>query len=534
MNNVDLIKGLFKTTGNPNEAHKKNAVIYTRVSTKEQAENNDSLDTQKKYCRQLAGKEELTVLEEFGGTYESAKNDGRKEFMRMLDFIKKSPVKISYIIVYSLDRFSRSGGQAIALAEQLRNMEVHIISCTQPTDVNTSSGTFQQSIQLLFSKWDNDQRKEKVIAGMKEKLLDGYWMGKAPIGYDHIRTKDGQQLVINAVGEIIRKAFLLKADQGLTNYEISQSCKALGRFINEKRLFDIFRNPFYCGYIRNRLLENEVIKGKHPILVSEEVFLKANNIGVAQPQNYISKPTDQLFPLKRFVKCSKCGTTWVGYTVTGKKATYYKCNQRGCKCNRNAAILHEEFKGFLSTYVIPEKYIEPLKAQLNLTFKSMNKDNEVSKILLKTKLNEAEENLYKVEERYALGKIEDETVYCRIRGKFQDEIGGINAELRKLNSTLSNLDNFIHYSVKLSSKLNTMWGSGNFELKQGLQNLMFPEGVTYDFQKSEYRTCKSNWVFASIAGQARVFQNEEGGSTLFLPGNSALVVLTGIEPVSKV
>ena len=66
-----------------------NAVIYTRVSTKEQADNNASLDTQLKYCEQLAQKKGLDVVEYFGGTYESAKSDERKHFQKMLNFVFK-------------------------------------------------------------------------------------------------------------------------------------------------------------------------------------------------------------------------------------------------------------------------------------------------------------------------------------------------------------------------------------------------------------------------------------------------------------
>ncbi len=534
MSNIELIKSLYKANADSHDNNKKNVVIYTRVSTKEQAENNDSLEIQLKYCKQYADKNGYNVLGEFGRKYESAKSDARKEFQRMLSFVRSSTEKINYIIVYSIDRFSRTGGAAISVADELRKMGVHIIACTQPTDTKTSSGTFQQNIQFLFGQYDNELRKEKCVAGSKEKLLNGYWMGKAPIGYVHAKELGEQKLVINNVGEIIRKAFLLKVEQGLTNYEISMRCKSFGHFINEKRLFDIFRNPFYCGYIKNRLLGNEIVKGRHEPLISEEVFLKANNIGFDQAKTFVKKNNDDIFPLKRFVKCDYCGTTCVGYSVVNKKAIYYKCNKRGCRHNRNADIMHSSFNEYLSNYTIPEKYIEPLKLQLSLTFKALNKDSEVTKILLRTKLHEAQDNLFKVQERYALGKIEDDEVYKRITAKFNEEISHINNELKKTELKLSNLDNFVHYSVKLSSKLNVMWTSGSFEIKQGLQNLIFPEGVSYDFQNNTYRTCKMNSVFSSISEQSRLYQQEEFSSPLFLDSNSGLVVPTGIEPVSKV
>ena len=144
-----------------------NCVIYTRVSTKEQADNNMSLDTQRKSCEQFAVKNAYTILGCFGGTYESAKTDERKEFSRMLSFVKKSREKITHIIVYSVDRFSRSGGNAIYLTEQLKKQGVMVHSVTQPTDSTTSSGSLQQNIQFIFSEYDKQLRREKCMAGIK-------------------------------------------------------------------------------------------------------------------------------------------------------------------------------------------------------------------------------------------------------------------------------------------------------------------------------------------------------------------------------
>src|SRR3954469_16426193 len=80
-----------------------NCVIYTRVSSKEQMDANQSLEWQKKYCDEYAIKNKFNIKGYFGGTYESAKSDERKEFNRMLKFVKASREEISYILVYSLD-----------------------------------------------------------------------------------------------------------------------------------------------------------------------------------------------------------------------------------------------------------------------------------------------------------------------------------------------------------------------------------------------------------------------------------------------
>ncbi|WP_230680379.1 recombinase family protein [Pontibacter rufus] len=127
------------------------AVIYTRVSTKEQAETNQSLETQLERCRLYAERHGYEVVETFGGTYESAKNDERKHFQLMLDFVKKSRHKVGYIIVYSHDRFSRSGSNAIYITDQLSQLGISVVAVTQPVDTMTASGKLQQGIQFLFS-----------------------------------------------------------------------------------------------------------------------------------------------------------------------------------------------------------------------------------------------------------------------------------------------------------------------------------------------------------------------------------------------
>ena len=173
-NDLSMFKAFVKPSHQLTNPTTTNSVIYTRVSTKEQADNNMSLETQRKICEQYAHKNGYVVVESFGGTYESAKNDERKEFNKMLSYVKKSKEKISYIIVYSVDRFSRSGANAIYLKEQLRQQGVHILAVSQPSDTATPSGSLQQNIQFIFSEYDNQLRREKCMSGVKEALLRGY------------------------------------------------------------------------------------------------------------------------------------------------------------------------------------------------------------------------------------------------------------------------------------------------------------------------------------------------------------------------
>jgi site-specific DNA recombinase len=109
MNQFELIQSFAKGKASDNTKQRgRNAVIYTRVSTKEQADTNQSLETQKKYCLQYALKHELNVLGFFGGTYESAKTDERNEFNRMIRSVKNQEEGVSAILARTKHYYLRS------------------------------------------------------------------------------------------------------------------------------------------------------------------------------------------------------------------------------------------------------------------------------------------------------------------------------------------------------------------------------------------------------------------------------------------
>ncbi|HXA02465.1 MAG TPA: recombinase family protein, partial [Cytophagaceae bacterium] len=314
-NKNNNFNGFAKGQVRENKTAGLNAVIYTRVSTKEQADTNQSLETQKKYCIEYARKNSFNVMGFFGGTYESAKTDERNEFNRMIKYVKNQKQKISYILVYSLDRFSRTGDNAIYISSQLKTQGISIVAVTQPIDVSTVGGVLQQNIQFIFSKYDNDLRREKCVTGMKEKLLRGEWMGQVPIGYSYasaFRSKE-QKIEINDYGHLIKKAFQWKANEGISNVEIVERLAKLGLNIPKQRLTDTLRNPFYCGYIAHKMLEGQVLKGKHPALIPEQLFFEANEILKKKAHGSKWRRNEDNIPMRKFIKCADCSEPFTGY-----------------------------------------------------------------------------------------------------------------------------------------------------------------------------------------------------------------------------
>ncbi len=503
-----------------------NSIIYTRVSGREQ-EKNMSLSWQKKYCEELCKRNGYTIVAYFGGTFESAKTDERKEFKKMLDFIRKSNKKVNNIIVYSLDRFSRAG--STWLIDQLRGWGVRIISVTQPADSNTANGRWYQKMQLLIAELDNEQRKDKCVTGMREKLLRGEWITKPTLGYEKIKGAGGKiQCVISEQGKLIRKAFQWRAEENLPHAEIVRRLEKIGLAITRQKLSDIFRNPFYCGYITNKLIDGKIIKGQHEPIVSEELFLKVN--GLLNKGHKHRKENDEL-PLKIFVKCEDCGSSFCGYEVKKKKLFYYKCKKAGCRCNRSVKHMHRLFTDKLIEYSIDITLIEPLKRQLTATYWQLYEQDAGNEKLLKTQLAEANKNLQTLKERWALGKISEE-MYEEFAPQYKDHVTGIEKELEKISQDSSNLEKHLQITLQGASNLVSTWKILDYTERQRLQYLIFPKGMFYDRKKDEVRTDEVNSIFKQIAYLNKVLGQNETGQNNTQVDLSGQVGRTGFEPAT--
>lgn len=510
-----------------------NAVVYTRVSSKEQADTNKSLEWQKKYCEEYALKNNLKIEGYFGGTYESAQTDERNEFNRMIRFVKNHRQTISFILVYSLDRFSRSGENAIFISSELKKQGISIISVTQPIDTNTHTGTLQQNIHFIFSKYDNDLRRQKCVDGMREKLRRGEWLGNCPVGYsyDKTSTKKEQKIVINEQGALIRKAFLWRANDNVSHTAIAERLKEKGLKIDRKRLTDTFRNPFYCGYVSHNILGGELVKGKHEPLITEEIFLQVNNMLKKNAQGFKWAKENPHIPLKHFVKCELCGTPYAGYIVKKKKLYYYKCSMTGCKCNRNAEVMHEKFQKYLSSFTVIQEYLEPLKLQMQYTYHNLTDANSGEKRVIATKLGEVKEKLAKVEERFACGEIERD-VYANVSGKLRTEMDNFVKAMQSVAQNFSNPDELINFTLDLVVKLGFSWGEGKLYQKTALQNLLFPVGIHYDRRKDDFRTDWVTNIFRKIHTFPSDYEKNKGGKLDWISNYSASVAGTRFELVT--
>jgi DNA invertase Pin-like site-specific DNA recombinase len=475
------------------------AVIYTRVSSKEQTDN-ASLHTQKKHCEEYARKKGLEVIAYFGGTHESAKTDERKEFQQMLAYVKRSK-KVSDIIVYSYSRFSRTGIGGASITSNLNKSGIYVRAVTQEVDASTPSGAFQQNIYYSFEQYDNQVRRRNMMNGMVDRLGEGYWPLTVPLGYVNLnkgQKANHHKIVVDEKGKILKRAWEWKIKYNYTNRAIVERLNKAGLKISERKLSQTFRNPFYCGKIVCSFLPNQVVEGMHETMVKPEVFFKVLDIlkGRFEKSKH-SAVIGQQMPLKRFVSCGECGNPTTGYLQKQKNIYYYKCRTRGCGNNINQKNLHHHFKDLLYRYQINPESAEHLKQITKYVFKLHNENIENELVDYRANLTKLNKKIERLEERFIDEEVSKE-LYDKHIIKFTQEKKEIEQTIKNSAIESSNLENCIDWVFAITQKLTDIWASEEYAHSETIQKVMFPDGITYDWKNKVFLTSRVNCLFLLI------------------------------------
>src|SRR6059036_2509447 len=232
------------------------AVIYVRVSTKEQTENL-SLPTQIRACEEYCKREGYEVLERFREEGESAKTADRTELQKLLNFCRTHKGKVHFVIVYNLTRFAREKYDHFALRALLKSLGISLRSATEPID-DTSTGKLMEGVLAAFAQFDNDVRSDRTRAGMRAALELGRWTFLAPLGYMNAPRAMGKSLVPDPErAPLVKQVFEDFATGRFTKQEvIARMTEAglrtrRGLVLSPQSFGQMVRNSIYVGRVES-------------------------------------------------------------------------------------------------------------------------------------------------------------------------------------------------------------------------------------------------------------------------------------------
>jgi len=171
-----------------------NAVIYCRVSTKEQVQTL-SLGTQQSGCVEFCTRNGWAVLKVFRDEDEgeSAKTSERPGFQRMLAFCTSKQNAVQFVVVHDLSRFSRDMGDQACVIAELESAGVHMRSVMENVD-ETAAGKLMRNLFGAVNQFDNDRKAERTKLRMKTAASMGRFPFKAPLGDLNVGSQHSNRL----------------------------------------------------------------------------------------------------------------------------------------------------------------------------------------------------------------------------------------------------------------------------------------------------------------------------------------------------
>src|SRR5690625_4111289 len=158
------------------------AGIYVRVSTREQAEEGYSIQAQLNRLKAYCESQGWNVSRVYNDEGLSAKDTNRPQLQQMIDNIKAN--KIDVVLVYRLDRLTRSVFDLYNLLETFDKHECGFKSATEVYDTTTAMGRLFITIVAALAQWERENLGERVAVGLEEKVNQGLFPGGfSPYGY---------------------------------------------------------------------------------------------------------------------------------------------------------------------------------------------------------------------------------------------------------------------------------------------------------------------------------------------------------------
>lgn len=476
-----------------------NCIIYTRVSTIEQVENGYSLQGQKEECKEFAQKNGFEILKIFEERGESAKTTDRTELQSMMEFCSNKKNKVNAVILWKIDRLSRNMSDYYFLNSFFNKLNIELLSATE-TNENNATGKLTRNLLGAFAQYENDQKAERVVTGMKQAFLEGKWLWKAPYGYKMI---NGNLFPDEEKAPVVKRIFELFNTGLYKQSQIRDILKKDNIFISAGTMFAILRQSLYCGKMFCKTLHTGYVKGDFEAIITEREFNNAQALinGNVETVTSYSRNTPE-FPLKRFILCPFCHEPLTASKSTGrrnKKYAYYHCYNKDCKTQVRIPkdLLETKFIDYLTEIKPDKKYIDEFKKYVKESYNNAVKTTKDSISKLNRDLADIQNKKDKLVDIYIDGKLR-ENDYLSKSKKLDLEEQHIKDCLEQTQLPKDDFEQCVKYVCNSLENLEKLWLESDLDTKQRLQQLIFPHGLIYE--NNGFRTVSNSWFFSKKGG----------------------------------
>ncbi len=340
-----------------------NTGIYIRVSTEEQAKDGFSINAQKEKLTKYAEANGWTIYDYYIDDGVSGKDlIKRPEVNRLLDDLKNK--RINNVLIYKLDRLTRSVRDLIYLIELFEKYKCTFNSQTEKIDTSNAVGRMFIKIIGIFAEFERENLAERVAFGYEQKTREGnYTNTNGVYGYNYISGE--QKLIVNEEEkELVNTIFDLYIN-GNSYYKIANlfnsknvSTKRGGHW-SASTIKSIINNPLYIGKVRYGLGKNKkdktfTVDGKNiDAIIDTDKWNLANKIVKTREKYIVRRYPNENSYFYHTIKCGNCGGSISARNQTQNGKTYvtYRCNNSYKGICKSGGFSHKKMEMMFVNYL---------------------------------------------------------------------------------------------------------------------------------------------------------------------------------------
>jgi site-specific DNA recombinase len=512
------------------------AVIYTRVSTDDQADRGYSLPYQEERLRKYCESNNLVVVAHYQDDH-SAKTFVRPEFQKFLNFAKKQPGEVDLLLFTNWSRFSRNATDSYAMLSTLRKLAVEPQAIEQPLDLSIPENKIMLAFYLAAPEVENDRRSANVITGVYRARKEGRWANVAPAGYKNVRGDDGKATIVpDAFAPLVREAFEQFATGAFGVEELRRKMYKKGLKSERSSFHVLLRNHAYIGRVCVPAFKGEpayYTRAVHEPLVTEELYYQVQNILQERKPNRPTKnTTKEEVILLGHLTCRRCGSLLTGSASHGNggRYFYYHC-QHGCKERFRAENAHEEFRKYLSSFKPNRAAIESFYEYLTSMFQSNQRDDKREVDAIDAEIARNQKRLQNAKQMRLDGEF-DIAGYKEMKVALEETINDLIRKKATLSAPLEDYEKYIRHAVTIVRDLGTFYeGLKDLASRDLLVGSIFPEKLIFENQK--YRTTRINEAVRLICLIHKELENKKADEKNLISSSSASADRTGLEPATS-
>ncbi len=331
--------------------------LYARVSS--EAQDTDlSLSAQLRAMREYAQRNDHQVVREFVDEAESGRTIDRPAFREMIALAKTKKPPFEAVLVWKLNRFSRSRADSITYKMLLRNKGIEVISINEPID-DSPTGRLLEGVIESIDEFYSANLGQDIKRGMRENARRGFFNGsRPPYGFHRLAVHDGAK-TRNKLEPDLKDSIAVRVVRRIFNMAVNDvGCKEMAKTLNQDGLrtingerwgkvtvHKVLTNEAYCGTLvwggrpgHPALSSGEApvrVENAWPAIIDKETFkLVQQKMASKRPKVTHPRTVPSFYLLSGFLFCS-CGRAMIGHSAKSHNYFYYMCS-RSCKQGKEA------------------------------------------------------------------------------------------------------------------------------------------------------------------------------------------------------